>query len=325
MSLIRLAKEGKLDEIKKNFRLLAGYAATVNDHDAEGKTALIWAAMNPSENAVSILEFLLKHGANPDVQDAEGNTALILLCNDEDSELGQSEISERIKLLLKNNANLNLQNKDGWTAPMYFNYQANWDNFSDVIEITKLFLKGGYNPNIQDANGQTWLHKACIISNPIEAGEMIVPYTDLTLKDKRGKTVLMEYMDDVADRENTDRNSLFFKLLTHGADINAVDSNGKTTLMYAAKASRTDGGEDPDYTEPFDDVAHCVERVKMLLRLGANPYVKWQGKTAADLTPLDAVKTLLMIPDNNEDPGLMEGGRTGRYRRTARRRFQKRR
>lgn len=324
MSLIRMVKEGNLTEIKKNFRLLPGFKEKVNDTDEEGRTALMWATLNTSDQGTAILEFLLEKGANPDIQDAEGNTALILTLNDEDSEVGQDQITERTKILVEKGANLNLQNKDGWTAPMYFNYQANWDDFRTVTGLTQLFLKHGYNPNIQDANGKTWLHKACIISNPIEAGEMIVPYTDLTLQDKRGKTILMGYMEDVADRENTDRNSMFFKLLAHGTDVNAADASGKTTLMYAVKACRKDGGEDPDYTDTLDDIGHCVERVKMLLRLGANPHVRWEGFTAMDLAPLDAVKTLMSDSEINEDPGSMEGGKR-RSKTRRRRRFQKRR
>ena len=78
----------------------------------------------PSENGhYQVVELLLKENADPNFQDKEGRTALMLSI-----EKGYYRVA---KLLLKENTNHNLQDLDGWTALMFASKKGN----SQVVEL----------------------------------------------------------------------------------------------------------------------------------------------------------------------------------------------
>jgi ankyrin repeat protein len=94
----------------------------------EKRTCLIWAVINHNKN---IVQLLIEAGADINIQDRYGDTALILA-----SMYGSKEI---VKLLLKANANVNIQNDNGNTALMY---ALGYDN----IKIIKLLVDAGALP-----------------------------------------------------------------------------------------------------------------------------------------------------------------------------------
>jgi ankyrin repeat protein len=97
----------KYDKDKEMTKLLVKAGANVNIQNYFGRTALMVAVNNCNEIAT---ELLLSANADVNLQSSYGNTALILAV-----ENGNENI---IKRLLIAGANVNLQTKSGWTALM---------------------------------------------------------------------------------------------------------------------------------------------------------------------------------------------------------------
>ncbi len=75
----------------------------------EGQTALMYIASSFfANNRAEVIQLLASHGANPDQQDSEGRTALMLAGNNTDA----------VKALLEAGADPDIRDKDGNTAMM---------------------------------------------------------------------------------------------------------------------------------------------------------------------------------------------------------------
>ena len=106
-------------------RLLIEYGANVNLQDKDGYTALVFASYNGHTEAVKLL---LANGADPDLQDNNRRTALMYASHN-----GHIEI---VKLLLAAGAKVNLQDDRDYTALYYANREG-------YIEIQKLLREAG--------------------------------------------------------------------------------------------------------------------------------------------------------------------------------------
>lgn len=101
MNLITAVKNN--DE--KTVKLLASSGYPINETDAHGGTALMWAAL---KGLLPICKILITAGANVNIIDNDGDTALNMA-----SAKGQTDI---VKLLLKHGADGTLTNQQGQTA-----------------------------------------------------------------------------------------------------------------------------------------------------------------------------------------------------------------
>jgi uncharacterized protein len=120
----------------------------INDHDADGLTALIMAS---AKSRLSILKELLVLGANPNVRDDDGKTALMYA-------VGES--NDRIDIclnLIQAGTNINAQDNYGKTALME---AANIGSLSSV----KLLIKMNADINIKDMEGKSALNYALLHS-----------------------------------------------------------------------------------------------------------------------------------------------------------------
>eukprot|EP00792_Barthelona_sp_PAP020_P005305 TRINITY_DN2594_c0_g1_i1.p1 TRINITY_DN2594_c0_g1~~TRINITY_DN2594_c0_g1_i1.p1 ORF type:complete len:676 (+),score=181.11 TRINITY_DN2594_c0_g1_i1:32-2029(+) len=99
------------------------------------------------------LEILLEAGANPNVQDLEGNTPLLLSCIH-----GKSDY---VKYLLKYHADIHIVNKGGFNALFAACEHGYWD-------IVDLLLNKGADPNFRDENGVSCLHAAIKFPETLE-------------------------------------------------------------------------------------------------------------------------------------------------------------
>jgi ankyrin repeat protein len=104
-------------------------------------------------NDIDELRNLLKSGADVNLQNKRGNTALMFAAWH-----GHTDCAE---LLIKSGAYVNLRYKEGSTALMF----AAWDGCTDCVE---LLIKSGADVNLQDDDGLTALmiatkrgHKDC--------------------------------------------------------------------------------------------------------------------------------------------------------------------
>ena len=100
--------------------------------DFGGQYPLVYAAMHRYTDSV---ELLLDYGANPDVKDSPGLTALM-----EASNMGYPEIAQ---LLLENGANPNIPNRNGDTALDYANAMTTRYPIdkTEIAELLKEYMK----------------------------------------------------------------------------------------------------------------------------------------------------------------------------------------
>jgi cytohesin len=133
--------------------LLLNAAATAGDL-AEVKRLVIDCGIDPNKGVngrtplreaaawghPEVVEFLLEHGADPNIQDNNGGTPLHVAAWN-----GHREV---VELLLEHGANPNVQDDDGDT-PLHL---AAKNNYREVVE---LLLEHGADPNIRNNEGDT--------------------------------------------------------------------------------------------------------------------------------------------------------------------------
>jgi len=118
----------------------------VNIKNRDGQSAVMTSVSNRE-----ILELLVKSGADVNVQDHSGNTALMYHMRKHYA--GTAEI---VKALLRFGAHVNLQNNAGETALMYAIKYC----YGDSLDFVKLLLKAGADVSLKDSQGQTALDYA---------------------------------------------------------------------------------------------------------------------------------------------------------------------
>lgn len=263
----------------------------LNIKDVEGNTPLFMAVKNDNKEMV---KYLLKHGASIKTKNLKGENAIIYA-----SRLGKKDIVDffvknykefinkrdsggrtalihacirgdidAVKLLLENDALLNIVDKNQRTAIMYVCKRYDYDiakllikKYKEVIEnsqelgyldeqnlveikmalfcaviegnirILKQLLEIG-DENSKGGNGVTLL--MCAIENKRTniALFLLGQYVDITVKDENGLTALM-YAIKYKQME------VFLHLIEKCHDINDSDDKGKTLLMYAVHANES--------------------------------------------------------------------------------------
>merc|ERR1719383_215399 len=96
----------------------------------------------------SITKLLLEKGADPNIQNSDGETALYLAARYSNKGMA--------KLLIEKGADINVQNSYGETPLM----GASLMTFGDYEGVTKLLLEKNADPKIKDNLGKTALDKA---------------------------------------------------------------------------------------------------------------------------------------------------------------------
>jgi ankyrin repeat protein len=127
MDIIEATKQNNLETIIK----LIKEGTDLNLQDINGNTALIWASHN---GHLEIVIELIKANVNINLQNKNGDSALIWACCK-----GNIEI---IIELIKANANINLQNKNGSTALFYVSGKS--------IKVTTNLIRINENNNSQE-------------------------------------------------------------------------------------------------------------------------------------------------------------------------------
>jgi cytohesin len=171
---------GDLDEVKQ-IVIDCGVNPNIKGPNPNplGFTPLHYAAMYGRHE---IAELLLERGADPNIQDNDGDTPLHLAAAN-----GYSEI---VKLLLEHGADPNVQDYGGMT-PLH--YAA-----TGYLEVVELLLEHGANPNIQNNNGYTPLHYAVANCRVGVARVLLDHGADPTIRDNKGRTPL-DYGSDCGE------------------------------------------------------------------------------------------------------------------------------
>ncbi|KAL6051299.1 COR domain-containing protein [Balamuthia mandrillaris] len=144
-----------------------------NARDAEGNTPLMWAvASNGSEE---LMEAFVDHGADVNIQNYAGETALYRA-----SQLG---MVEKVEFLLENGANVFVTTMDGATAL----HAAAAVGDEEIVEV---LAKHGAPLNARDHEGDTALHWAVREEHPDCVRLLVALGASLALPNEDGETPL---------------------------------------------------------------------------------------------------------------------------------------
>ena len=185
--------------------------------------------------------------AKPDVRDAAGRTLLMHAAKDGNE--------KEIKLLLKSGANVNLKDKDGWTALMYA------VRYSSNLECTESLLEAGADISLKNKYGSSALVLAsCYNENPLILSKLLSKYKS---SDKEVLRSLIFLLSEQNISEKDQLAKLRF-YIDQAVPLNVL-YEGKTPLMYAAK------------------YGNSTKIIKMLIDNQASPLLRsTEGKTAFD-------------------------------------------
>ncbi|XP_023314855.1 serine/threonine-protein phosphatase 6 regulatory ankyrin repeat subunit A-like [Trichogramma pretiosum] len=243
------------DEVAREVRLDA--------RDKLGRTALHVA------RGKTLIELLLRRGADPNAADEEGSTPLHILCRDSrdknfDYAKRLLEVSEEIGRPLLVNA----RDKNGWT-PLHLALDGSRKNLVDW-----LLRRAGAYPCHLDSEGRTPLHVICdrtrfwgnddndddlvdVFCETVGeiAGEVGPTFPDVDAQDERGNTPLHLAL-------GRDRTKLVESLLRRGADPNLANAEGSTPLHVICRENSNppSGVKIVDIARRFFDVSDDVGR-----------------------------------------------------------------
>ncbi len=313
---------------REGVRSLLRQHADVNVRQADGATALHWAAHRDDPETA---ELLIRAGADLDAANDYGVTPLSLACTNGSFAMVQK--------LLKAGANPNSVQQTGETAIMTASRTGN-------VEVVKLLLVHGADVNGQEARrGQTALMWAVEQKHPEIARALIEHGADVHALSKRGFTpflfaaqqgnvdsvrALLAAGVDVnetssewgsalvaATARGHEELSLF--LLEEGADPNAADGTGFTALHYAVLKGFAVLSSVPAHLGINSHLhrPNMMELAKVLLAGGANPNarsgkrLRLRGSIGSPRVSMPGA-TPLLLASAAADPSLVrrliEGG-----------------
>ena len=192
-------------------RLLLSEGAQASGMDSKGYSFINNASRNVHDGA-RIIPLLMAHGANPNLVDASGDTALgNAICED---------IPSNVQVLLKNGADVNAPNNNGDTPIMV---RPGTDTKNHVT-ICKLLLAHHPNLNVYDKLGWKPIHHWVDCLEGLKL--LIANGAHWDAKTKDGETPIMLALDSGIIE------SVAY-LLDKGGDIHALNAQGIPGWMYA--------------------------------------------------------------------------------------------
>ena len=212
------------------------YGAQVDLQNNNGSTALMGACQNGHSEVVKLLH---QYGAQVDLQNNNGSTALMGACQN-----GHSEV---VKLLHKYGAQVDLQNNDGWTALMATSQNGH-------SEVVKLLHQYGAQVDLQNNDGWTALIVASQ-NGHFEVVKLLLQYgaqVDLQNKDRR--TALMAASETIGILNIGDSYTLTqednLRIMEQENDQDTISTNhGSTDDRSSNKESESEN----DYGIPDDE------------------------------------------------------------------------
>ena len=226
-ALIDAADTGGIQSI--SILIEAGAEVDAQPEDRNGDTALIRAVRAGHADAVRLL---LDEGADPNLQNAEGTTALIVAAGNTD-EVG----AQLVRMLLDAGADPNLRSAEGLTA-----LSAAIDYYEPRIPMVELLLEAGADPNVGTGEATTPLMTA-VRRGLVRLVEILLGAgANPEYRAYNGDTAIIEavrgFRNEFTAWNEPDERGAFFRevilaLLAAGADPNAKNEKGVTPMSIA--------------------------------------------------------------------------------------------
>ncbi len=197
-----IQSKGTAEQVKA--LLEKGAEANAREH-YRGNTPLIQATMH---GLVEVCEVLIEHGADVDMKNKRGGTALLWACG---------EHTECSQLLIDNGADVNINSGSALI------WHANRGNKELVISL----LNHGAKVNAKRINGETALYVATQYGHEEVALILLENGAEVNVTDEHGRTPLMLAI-------NRELNKLSLKLIEAGADVNAKPAILLTAVRYVS-------------------------------------------------------------------------------------------
>ena len=257
--LYRAVQNGMLDVVSKMLEMYGRNPNKVSSDktpschlDLRNKLPLFAAVNN---NSSELVEMLLKHGANIDVTDSDGNTALHLAINRcrLSRYLHTPVVSNNAKsvpdILLENKADVNIVNNYGQT-PLC---EAASNGLLDIV--SKMLEHYGGNPNKASLN-ESPLACACTVQNA-ELVDMLLKHGADPNPASTARHTIPLFI--AADEDNS---GIVTSLLNAGASVNALNDEGKSVACSVSEML-TGGRGIHNYTKK-------LSTIRLLLQHGAH-------------------------------------------------------
>jgi uncharacterized protein len=239
---------------------LLNQGASVDARDRLGARPLSHAA---KAGHVAMTDLLLARGAPIDARNLAGATALFTAI-----EANRTGVAQR---LIERGADVTLAGRSGASPIAAAAYVGN-DAIVDAL------LARGADPLAADATGKPPIVYAAAGARFAVVTRLLARHIDVNARYPNELTLLMWACGPDEAVPDGNATELISYLLDAGAHIDDRDDRGRTALMIAAEAGRS-------------------EIVELLLKRGADPSLKDKaGHRAADLTVLTALRERLALP-----------------------------
>ena len=211
------------DALLDKLRIAIESGANVNIQTNRGYSPLIFLAKSDvTEPNIEMVDLLLRNGANPNLQDRGGETALHWA-----SVRGFLEMVE--KLLESENIDINITNIDGRNAlHSIFDDEEEIFNPDNVEPIMKLLIEKGININETDDSGKTALHLAAEQNRGVAIGVLLRAGADENIKTydyhPAGQTAY-ELAENIRNRIELRRNASVLSLVGEAPIVPDVEGD----------------------------------------------------------------------------------------------------
>ena len=184
-------------------------------------------------NNFQIANLLIKNRVDINAQNKKGNTALLICLNKLTTEryrYAQTHFTKTLKYLLKKNVNVNVRNNLSTTPLMQACYARN------AFAVKKL-IKLGANVNARDKYNYTPLFFTIVYRKYFKIASLLIKHgADINAKFRGGFGFGQTLLSRCIGQSNNFDKIKF--LVSHGIDINAIDSKGMNALHYECSKPR---------------------------------------------------------------------------------------
>lgn len=258
-----------------------------------------------SDSNATLVELLLNDGADPNITDRDGVTALMRAAGNP-----RNDNPNPVNILIRKGAEVGTEDNEGRTALMLAFDKGH-------LQIVWALLNSGANPNVTNRNGQTPLIAFAEKWRPAvgHLEPFLAKGVNVNHRDSQGNTALIVASQSPLDQQwGTDAVA---HLIARGADINFQNNHNQTALMVAAAGGRLEIvrlliSKNPNLSVQDNDGKTALmlalenghyEVTRILLKAGADPNLKDRhGKTAQIYANehADRMKDLLLGNDRKD-------------------------